>query len=105
MPRKIEISYRTIIFTFLFAGLVFFIYEIRDIVLILFVALLIMVILNPLVKKLSKFKIPKSLSILIVYIVFLGIIIVSFAGIVPALIDQTSNFTAGLPTYIENLHI
>src|SRR5260221_4121712 len=103
--RKVEISHKTIIFIFLLIGTILFVYEIRDVVLILFVALLITVILNPLVKKISKFKIPRVLSILVVYLVFVGLIVVSLAGIVPALIEQTTNFAAGLPTYVSNLHI
>ncbi len=105
MPRKIEISHRTILFTFLVVGDIWFFFQIRDILLILFVSLLVMVILSPLIKKLSKFKIPRALSVLIVYFLFFGVIVFSLAGIIPALIDQTSNFIAGVPTYISNLHI
>ena len=105
MPRKIEVSHKTIIFTFLLIGAILFVYEIRDVVLILFVALLITVILNPLVRKISKFRIPRVISILIVYLVFLSLIVVSLAGIVPALIEQTTNFAAQLPAYVANLHI
>lgn len=105
MPRKIEISHKTILFTFFVIGAILFLWTIRDIIVILFVAILITVTLNPIVRRLSKFKIPKALSVFIVYIAFFGILIVCLAGIIPALIDQTTNFAAGLPTYIENLHI
>lgn len=105
MPRKIEISHRTIIFTFLIIGGAFFLYLIRDILLILFVSLLIMVILNPTVVKLSKFKIPRGISILIVYLLFFAILIISLFTIVPPLIEQTTNFISGIPTYISDLHI
>lgn len=105
MPRKIEISHKTIIFTLGTLALILFLYLIRDILLILFVSLLIMVILNPTVKKLSKFKVPRGASVLIVYFLFFAIITLSLAGIIPALIEQTSNFAANLPTYINNLHI
>src|SRR5258708_4137060 len=103
--RKIEISHKTIIFTFFVIGAILFFWEIKDIILILFVSLLITIILNPLVKRISKFKMPGVISVLIVYLVFLGLMIISLAGIIPALIEQTTNFTVGLPTYIENLHI
>ncbi len=105
MPRKVEVSHRTIIFTFFVIGAIWFFYEIRDVLLVLFVALLIMVILNPLVKKISKFRVPRVISIFVVYLIFLSLIVVSLAGVVPALIDQTTNFMSGLPNYIENLHI
>ena len=105
MPKKVEISHKTIIFILVTLGALWFIWEIRDVVLILFVSLLVMVILNPIVRKLSKFKIPKALAVLIVYFVFFGVIIVSLVGIIPALIEQTTNFALRLPIYIENLHL
>lgn len=105
MPRKIEISYKTILFTFFVLGAIFFLYEIRDILLILFVSLLITVILNPLVTRLSKFKIPRGLAVILVYLFVIAAIITSFAGIVPTLIDQTTNFVTTLPSYITTFHI
>ncbi len=65
MPRKIEISHRTIIFTILFLILLLFLYSIRDLIFEIFLALLIMAILNPIVKKLSKYKIPQGVSVFI----------------------------------------
>lgn len=71
----------------------------------IFVALLVMTILNPLVTKLSKFKIPKALSILVSYVVVFGLIGVALAGVIPPLIEQTTNFVSGLPKYLENLGV
>jgi predicted PurR-regulated permease PerM len=105
MPRKIEISHRTIIFTFFLMGALWFLWQIRDIVVILFVSLLVMVIINPIVRRLSKYKVPKGLSVLILYFLFIGALIVSLIGIIPALIDQTSNLTSQFPSYIQNLHL
>lgn len=103
MPKKIEISHRTIVFTILFLALLWVLYTIRDIVLLLFVSLLIMAILNPLVTRFSKYKIPRAVSVLVVYILVIGVISVTLAGILPPLIDQTTNFVNGLSRYIERL--
>ena len=105
MPKKIEISHKTIIFTILFLILLAFLYFIRDIILQFFVALLIMTILNPLVVRFSKFKIPRAVSIIVVYVLTLGIIGVVLAGIIPPLVDQTTTFVNNLPEYIEDLAI
>jgi len=105
VPRKIEISHRTIIFTVTFLILLSFLYFIKDIILLIFVALLVMTILNPLVTKLSKFKIPKALSILVSYVVVFGLFGVVLAGVIPPLVEQTTNFVNGLPEYLENLGI
>ena len=105
MPKKIEISHKTIIFTVLFLISLTFLYFIRDIIIQFFVALLVMTILNPLVARLSKFKIPRALSIIVVYILTLGIVGVALAGIIPPLVDETTTFVNNLPEYIENLAV
>lgn len=105
MPRKVEISHRTIIFTFVLVGLIWLVFLIREILFTLFVALLIMVILNPLVRKLSRFRIPRGLAVFIVYFVVFGVIGISLASVIPVLLEQTGNFAKGLPGYIEHLNI
>lgn len=105
LPRKIEVSHRTIIFTVAFLILLWFVYFIKDIILEFFVALLIMAILNPSVSRLSRFKIPRGVSILLVYLLFFGLIGFVFAGLLPPLIDQTRSFVNGLPKYLGSLGI
>lgn len=105
MPRKIEISYKTIIFTVLFIILLGFLYWIKDIILQVFIALLIMTILNPSVTKLQRYKVPRAVSILIVYLMLLALLIFAVATLVPALIDQTTKFTSAIPRLMEDLNI
>ncbi len=103
MPRKIEISHKTIIFTAVFLGSVWFLYFIRDIVLQLFVSVLLVSVLNPFVNKLSKFKIPKGVSVLLSYILIFGSFGLAIASVLPPLIEQTTNFANNFPTYLHNL--
>lgn len=105
MPRKIEISHRTIVFTVLFLISLWFLYFTRDIILEFFVALLIMAILNPLVTKLSRLKIPRSLAIFVTYLAIFGTLGFAIAGILPPLIDQTTGFANSLPAYLVNLGV
>ncbi|MFZ5932934.1 MAG: AI-2E family transporter [Patescibacteria group bacterium] len=105
MPRKIEISHRTIIFTVLFLLFLWFIYLIREIILQFFVALLVMTILDPLVTRLSKWKIPRGLSILFSYILVFAIFGIAIAGIVPALVSESTSFANNLPRYLAGLGI
>jgi len=105
MPRKIEISHRTIIFAVFFLLFLWFLYLIRDIILEFFVALLIMAILNPLVSRLSKSKIPRAVSVLVVYALTVGILILSVGAIIPPLVEQTAGFASGLPKYLGNIGI
>lgn len=105
MPRKVEISHKTIIFTVLFLGSLWFLYFVRDIVLQLFVAILLVAILNPLVVKLSKFKVPKVISILLSYLLIFGFLGFAIASILPPLIEQTTNLINAFPTYFQSLEI
>lgn len=102
MPRKVEISHKTIIFIVFFLGSLWFLYFIRDIVLQLFVALLLVSILNPLIVKLSKYKVPKILSILLSYILIFGLLGTAIASILPPLIEQTTNLANSLPFFFQS---
>lgn len=105
MYRKIEISHKTIIFTVLFLLSLWLVYVIRDIILTLFVSLLLMAILDPLINRLGKLKIPRGLSIILCYIIIIGLFSVAVAAVVPPLIDQTTSFVANLPAYLDRLGI
>lgn len=105
MVRKIEISHRTIVFTAVFGLFLWLLYLIRDIILLFFISLLIMTILNPLVSRLSKWKVPRGVSVFLVYVLFFGIFGVIVGGIVPPLIEQTASFTKNLPNYLEELGV
>jgi len=105
MLRKVEISHKTIIFTVAFLGLLWFLFFIRDIVLQLFVALILMSVLNPLIKKLSRLKIPKGISVLISYLFIFGVLGLAIATLLPPLIEQTTNLANNLPKYLQDLGI
>lgn len=105
MTRKVEISHKTIIFTVIFLGSIWFLYYIGDIVMQLFIALLLVFILNPFVSKLSKYKIPRGVSIILSYVLIFGFLGFAIASIVPALIEQTTNLANSLPGYYQNLEL
>lgn len=105
MWRKIEISHRTIVFAILSLLFLGFIFLVREIILQLFVALLLMTIFDPLVNRIAKIKIPRSIAVLIVYILFIGILGGVVAAIAPVVIDQTTRFVNALPGYLVNVGI
>lgn len=104
-PTKIEISHRTIIFTFLFVLGLWLVYQIRDILLILFVSSMAMAALEPLIRKLELLKLPRGIAILLIYIflvLFLGIAVV---GITPPLVDQTAILINKLPALFKQVEL
>jgi len=105
MVRKIEVSHKTIIFSVLLLLLLWFLFFIKDIIFALFASLFLMTILNPMVTKLSKIKIPRAVSIIVTYILVFGLFGVVIVSIVPPLVEQTTNFANSLPANLKNLGI
>ena len=103
MPRKIEISHRTIIFAVVFLITLWFLFFIRDILLTIFVSLMLMAILNPVVTRLTKWKIPRVLAVVITYILMFGVIGFIVFWVVPPLVEQTTNFVNNFPYFLDNL--
>ncbi|RJR25158.1 AI-2E family transporter [Candidatus Microgenomates bacterium] len=105
MPKKIEISHRTIIFTAAFVLGLWFLYLIRSILLVVFVAFILMFSLNPSVKKLERLGMSRWLGILIIYILSLAILILTISGIVPPLVEQTSKLINQIPEFFTQFRI
>lgn len=97
MPRKIDISHKTVFFIATFILILWVIYLIRDLLIILFVGLILMSALTPLVNLLIKLKLPKVLSIALTYIIIIGIVAGVLASILPPLIEQSSRLIVTLP--------
>lgn len=103
--RKIEISPKTIIFTVVFLLSLVLLWQIRSIIVLLFISFVLMQALNPLVTRLEKIKIPRVVSILLIYIILLTALSFSIAGIVPILVDQTNALIKSLPEFLNNAKI
>lgn len=101
--QKIEISHKTIIFAVALLIGLRVIFLIKDILLDFYLAIILMSILNPTVNKMSKLKIPRGLSLSILYLLLLGVFLLSIVSLVPTLITQTSVFVNNLPSYINNI--
>lgn len=103
--KKIEISYKTVIFTIFFLLLLVLLWQVRNIIVLLFISFVLMEALNPTIIRLEKFKIPRPLAILIIYLIILAVIAFGVAGIVPILVEQTTGLVETLPTTLENINI
>ncbi len=103
MVNKVEISHKTIIFLALFILAAWLIFQIKDIILLLFVSFILMSALHPLVDKMEKSRIPRALAILIIYIV--GILFLGFVGtiVIPPLVNQSVKLGSQLPGFVNSL--
>lgn len=101
--KKIEISQKTIIFTTCFILGLWLLYQVRNIVVLLFISFILMTAVNPLVRLAKKIKIPTILVMLVVYFGLIGLISIVIASLVPAVVQQTKDITLNLPTYMHSL--
>jgi len=105
---KIEISHRTVIFTVFFLIFLWLLYQIRHILVILFVGVILMSALNPVVERFEKLKIPRILAVILIYLIILSFFGLILAGIIPPLVTQTKMLVSRFPSYyrsLENLGI
>lgn len=100
---KTEITHKTIIFTVFFLLSLLFLFQIRSIILFLFIAIIFMSALSPLVDRLEKYRIPRGVSIISLYAIIWAIISFSLASLAPLLVEQSSRFIVSLPNYINLL--
>ena len=104
LPKKIEISHKTIIFAVVFLLSLWVLYFLRDIVLLFLVSFLLMLALSPAVNKLEKkLRFPRFLAILVNYFFIIGLIILAISLLAGPLFKQTGLLINQLLVLIEEM--
>lgn len=99
---KIVISSKSVIIMIAFLVSALFIYQIRDVLLLLFASFIIASALFPIVDWMSK-KIPRGLSVLIVYLIGIIILATIFIPFIAVSIEQTREFIKQSPLYFQEI--
>lgn len=94
--NKIEISQKTIFAVLLSLLGVFVIYKLRELLVLVFISMLFASALNPMVTILHKRKIPRSFSIVLVYIVFIAVLATLVSLVLPPLVHESANLISRL---------
>src|SRR3989339_661238 len=102
-PQKIEISYKTIVFTVLFLIFLWVLYQIRSIILLVFIGFIIMNAFQPVVKLASRIRLPVLPVMLILYLGILSLLSMVIASLIPAVIDQSKSLVLHYPDYLSSL--
>lgn len=103
-PIKVEITYKTVVFTIsLLIGL-WFLIQIKEIIILIFLSIILLSALLKPVEWLNSKRIPRVLSALLVYIAVISIISVAIGIIVPPLVAQSSDFTSKLPQIASSIN-
>jgi predicted PurR-regulated permease PerM len=93
--------------------LLWFLFAVRDIILLFLISVIISSAIDPLADYLNKRRVPRGLSVFIVYILFLGIVSMVIALLIPPITDQFqaiaqndfySNFVSRVGGLQEKLH-
>lgn len=103
MSRRIEISHKTVFFITGFLALLWALYQIREVIILLFIAIIFMSALYPIVDYLQRLRLPKSLAITSTYLVILTLLAVLISVITAPFVEQTTNLFQYLPAKIEQI--
>lgn len=103
--QKVEITHRTIIFTVLFLISLLVLWQLRALILTVFLCFLFMEGLHPIVNWLEKTKMPRALAIFIVYLFIIAILSFSVVGVIPDLVEQSTILIKNLPMALKNIDI
>ena len=101
---KIEISAKTIIFTVFFILFLFVLWTIRDLLISLFLAFIIMSTVKPLISKLQKMGVPRQFSIMSVFLIVIALFIGGSFWIFPPLIYETGMLVRHLPSMLRAIN-
>lgn len=99
----IDISAKTLIRVLFFALAVWFLWFVRDLLLVLLVAVLIASALEPLAARLQRFRVPRAISVLAAYAFFVALLVLAITILVPPLIDEIQALTINLPNIFDQL--
>lgn len=103
MPTKIEISHRTIVFTLILLAAIWLVLQITDILFLLFISFILMSALRPIVDGMERFRIPRILSIFLLYGLVFGGVGAGIASMIPTLVVQSGKLFAQLPDVLSRV--
>lgn len=103
MINKVEVSHKTIFFTVLLLIGLWLIFQIKDIILLLFVSFILMSALSSVVDQIERRRIPRALAILLVYIVILSLFALVGTLVFPPLVTQSVKLVTKLPEFINSV--
>lgn len=99
----IDISTRSIIKIFATILALWFLFVIRDIIAILFIVFIMVAALDPVIDFLQKKGMPRILSLISIYLILIGVLILIGWAIIPPVGDQIQLLSKNIPSYLENL--
>lgn len=100
---RVDISYKTVLFIAVFIASLWVLYLIREVIILLFIAIIFMSALSPVVTYLERFRVPRALSIALTYIVVVTALVGLISLMVTPLVEQTVTLAQSLPKTLSNI--
>jgi predicted PurR-regulated permease PerM len=99
----ININTGTIVKAILLVLLFFSIYLFRDLVVVVLTSVVVASAIEPAVRWFKKHRVPRTLSVILVYLLLATILVSLFYSFIPPLFKEISNFVTNLPQFVDNL--
>ncbi len=101
--KLLDITWKTIIKIAITVVCLYVLFSIKEIIIWFVFALIISILFNPIIDFFQKFKIPRALAVIFVYLGIFGIISMSVYSIVPMFSEEIQQFSENLPEYFEKI--
>lgn len=102
--RMISITTGTVIKTLIILAGAWLLFYLRDLVLIVLTAVVIASAMDPAVRAFMRYRVPRILAVILLYIVVIGAVLGLFYLFVPQVIGDLSSFIASVPNYLDLLN-
>ena len=98
----LHISNNTIIRVALFSALFYMLYYLSDLVIVLLVSIVIASSIEPIVKRLQKYKVPRAATALAILASVIGVFFWIVSMFIPIVIKEFSSFIDNIPSILQN---
>lgn len=97
----INISTGTIVTAILFVVLAWLLFVLKDLVLIVLTAVVIASAIEPAIKWFTRYRVPRVLSVVLVYVLVVAVLLLLFYFFVPPVLNEVSGLANKLPGYLD----
>jgi len=101
--RQVEVSTGIIFRVVLIVLALWFLYLVREVIVLIFVSVLIVSAIDPAVDWMQRKRIPRSLGVAIVYVLLFAVIGLSVSFLIPPLVEQFKDFSQKIPSFSHEL--
>ncbi len=103
MNKNLVISTKTIFVTLGLVVLAILLYQIRDVILMLLVALILALSIEPVVRYMVKNKFPRWMAVTLVFAATVFLVILFFTIALPIVIEQTRKLVISIPDFVNSI--